>query len=40
MHGLIQDDYTIDENIMNPHDSKCRSYILFLNNILETRKVN
>jgi Ligand-gated ion channel len=40
IHGKINQNYTLDHpELLNPPDSKCRSYILFLADALKTRQV-
>lgn len=40
IHGKISDDYIMQNvDLMNPKDSSCRSYILFLSDALKTRLV-
>jgi hypothetical protein len=40
MHGKINKNYTLDDKtLLEPPDSKCRSYILFLADALMTRRV-
>jgi hypothetical protein len=40
IHGKINRNYTLDHvELLNPPDSKCRSYILFLADALKTRQV-
>lgn len=40
MHGKINRNYTLDnKELLKPPDSKCRSYILFVNDALMTRRI-
>lgn len=40
MHGKINENYTlINKRLLEPLDSSCRSYILFLSDVLRTRDV-
>lgn len=40
LHGRITDNYTVvNENLLNPYDKTCRSYILFLANVERARDV-
>lgn len=39
IHGLIGKNFTIDRKLLEPPDAKCRSYILFVSDATQTRKV-
>lgn len=40
IHGKISQNYSVkNENILKPYDKQCRSYILFLDDVLRTREV-
>lgn len=40
MHGKIGPNYTLDdERLLKPRDSKCLNYIVFLSDVMQTRKV-
>lgn len=40
MHGKINENYTIENpELLQPLDSSCRNYILFLSDVLRTRDV-
>lgn len=38
LHGIITDNYTVpNQNLLQPYDKNCRSYIVFLSDVLRTR---
>lgn len=40
LHGIISDNYTVvNQNLLQPFDKNCRSYFLFLSDVLRTRDV-
>lgn len=40
LHGKINDNFTVvNQNLVRTHDKNCRSYIVFLSEILRTRDV-
>lgn len=39
IHGKIGKNYTINKELLEPADSKCRSYILFVSDALKTREL-
>lgn len=40
LHGIISDNYTVvNQNLLQPYDKNCRSYFLFLSDVLRTRDV-
>lgn len=39
IHGKVNKDYTIDKTMLQPADSKCRSYILFVSDAIKTRQI-
>ena len=39
IHGKIGKNHTIDKELLQPADSKCRSYILFVSDALRTRQI-
>lgn len=39
IHGKVTKNYTIDKKLLEPADSKCRSYILFVSDALKTKDV-
>lgn len=40
LHGIITDNYTVvNQDLLNPYDKNCRSYYLFLTDVLRTRDV-
>lgn len=40
LHGIISENYTVvNQNLLQPYDKSCRSYYLFLSDVLRTREV-
>lgn len=40
LHGMITDNYTVsNQELLQPYDKSCRSYIMFLSDVLRTRDV-
>lgn len=40
LHGMITDNYTVSNpELLQPYDKSCRSYIMFLSDVLRTRDV-
>lgn len=40
LHGRINENYSvINQDLLHPYDKRCRSYILFLSDVLRTRDV-
>lgn len=40
LHGLINENYTVvNQDLLQPYDKSCRSYIMFLSDVLQTREV-
>lgn len=39
IHGKISKNYTINQEILQPADSKCRSYVLFVSDASKTREI-
>lgn len=40
LHGKIDNNYTVvNQNLLHPYDKRCRSYILFLSDVVRARDV-